>query len=62
MKRMEGSQKSKLDRLSKDQLAKLEDLIAAEKSRRRGKRPAGLSDEEFADWTGLAVKKEKAND
>ena len=51
---------SKLDRMSKDQLAKLAELVAAEQSNRRGKRPAGMSDEEFSEWTGLA--KEKTNE
>ena len=65
MKRMEkdSKKKSKLDRLSPDQLRKLEKLIAAEKPRRRGKRPSEMSDTEFAEWTGLAVaKQEKADD
>lgn len=53
---------SKLDRLSSEQLATLEKLIAKEKTRRRGKRPAEMSEEEFSEWTGLAVKKGKTNE
>ena len=51
---------SKLDLLSEEQLAKLEKLVAAEKSRRRGKRPPGMSDKEFSRWlAGLAVTTEE---
>jgi hypothetical protein len=51
-----GSKGSKLDRLSSEQLSKLAKLVAAEKAKRHGKQPSGMSDEEFNNWTGLAVK------